>query len=157
MVDEPKTNKDIIQDLLLEFKDHRNAVMEMVTDIEKLKVNVDKIIPEKLDARYIRFFEEKIKIATEFFKTLLEMRKEIQKSLKEEIDLRRKMNFDETFDDIEELIDVRDLVGKVEQFKRDKDKLRDEVVKTAQSSTDIIGEEIRKMNAMAEDTVDVKE
>lgn len=150
-MEEPKTNDAIIQDLLLEFKTHRDSIMVMIEDIEKLKANVDKIIPEKLDARYVRFFEEKIKTATEFFKTLLEMRKEIQKSLKEEIDLRRKITFDETIDDIEDLIDVRNLVDKVETFKKDKEKLRDQIVQTAQSSTDTIGEEVRRMNTASEE------
>ena len=85
---EPSTlpdNDQIISDLLSEFKEHRDAVMAMILDIEKLKAKIDSLIPDQLDSRYVRFFEEKVKTATEFFKTLLEMRKEIQKSLKDEI------------------------------------------------------------------------
>ena len=82
-----KTNHEIINDLLLEFQEHRDSIREMINDLEEIKANVDRLIPKKLDARYARFFEEKVKSVTELFKTLLEMRKEIQKSLKEEIDL----------------------------------------------------------------------
>jgi hypothetical protein len=149
MVEEhQQTNEEIIYDLLMEFKDHRNAVMSMVSDIEKLKEKIDRIIPEKLDARYVRFFEEKVKTATEFFKTLLEMRKEIQKSLKDEIEIRRKINVQEGEMGVEDIINIRDLVDKVEGFKRDKDKIREKTVKIAQDATDKIGEEVQKMNAM---------
>lgn len=143
-----QTNEEIIYDLLMEFKDHRNAVMSMVNDIEKLKAKIDRIIPEKLDARYVRFFEEKVKTATEFFKTLLEMRKEIQKSLKDEIEIRRKINVQEGEMGVEDIINIRDLVEKVEGFKRDKDKIREKTVKIAQDATDKIGEEVQKMNAI---------
>jgi hypothetical protein len=149
MVEEhQQTNEEIIYDLLMEFKDHRNAVMSMVSDIEKLKEKIDRIIPEKLDARYVRFFEEKVKTATEFFKTLLEMRKEIQKSLKDEIEIRRKINVQEGEMGVEDIINIRDLVDRVEGFKRDKDKIREKTVKLAQDATDKIGEEVQKMNAM---------
>ena len=109
-------NDQIIVDLLGEFKDHRDAIMEMIRDIEKLKAKIDTIIPEKLDARYVRFFEEKVKTATEFFKALLEMRKEIQKSLKDEIELRRKIDVKDQSMDITDVIDIRKMADKVEQI-----------------------------------------
>lgn len=144
---ETKTNEEVIQNLLEEFKVHRDSIMTMIEDIEKLKAKIDKIIPDRLDARYVRFFEEKIKTATEFFKTLLEMRKEIQKSLKDEIDLRRKINIDDTIKDVDQLIDIRKLVGKVEDFKKQKEELRERTVEVARKATDEIGEEVRRMNA----------
>jgi len=142
-----KTNEEIIQELLEEFKGHRDSIMAMIDDIEKLKAKIDKIIPDRLDARYVRFFEEKIKTATEFFKTLLEMRKEIQKSLKDEIELRRKVSIDDSVKDVDELIDIRKLSNKVEEFRRQKDELRDKTVEVARKATDEIGEEVRRMNA----------
>jgi len=137
-----QSNTQIIQELLLEFKIHRNAVMQMIGDLEDLKKNVDKLFPERLDARYSRFFEEKIKSATELFKTLLEMRKEIQKSLKEEIDLRRKIDIDDTEADIEKLIDIRGLAEKVQGFKDKRQKMREETIEKAQRETDQIASEI---------------
>lgn len=141
-------NEQIINDLLNEFKGHRDAVMNMITDIEKLKAKIDTIIPEKLDARYVRFFEEKVKTATEFFKALLEMRKEIQKSLKDEIELRRKIDVKDRSMGIEDLIDIRKMADKVADFKRTKDKLTDKSVTEAQDATDKIADEVKKMNAM---------
>lgn len=145
---ETKTNDEIIQELLEEFKSHRNAIMDMINDIEKLKAKIDKIIPDRLDARYVRFFEEKIKTATEFFKTLLEMRKEIQKSLKDEIELRRKVTIDDTIGDIDSILDIRKMVSKVEDFQKQKENIRKKTVEAARKATDVIGDEVQKMNAL---------
>lgn len=137
-----QSNYQIIQELLLEFRTHRNAVMDMITDLEEMKVNVEKLFPAKLDARYARFFEEKLKTATELFKTLLDMRKEIQKSLKEEIDIRRKMNVSDTEEDIEKIIDIRGLANKVQSFQENRVKMRQETTEKAQKETDEIASEL---------------
>lgn len=139
---EAQTNQQIIQELLSEFKEHRKAVMVMIGDLEKMKVNVDRLFPAKLDARYARFFEEKLKAATELFKTLLEMRKEIQKSLKEEIDLRRKIDVSESDEDIEKVIDIRGLADKVQSFQDKRAKMREETLAKAQRETDEIAKDI---------------
>jgi Skp family chaperone for outer membrane proteins len=137
-----KKNYEIITELLLEFKEHRIAIMDMISDLEEIKKNVDRLIPAKLDARYARFFEEKVKSVTELFKTLLEMRKEIQKSLKEEIELRRKINIDEEEEDIEKLINIRSLADRVQSFQADRSKMREKTIKRAQKETDEIASEI---------------
>ena len=136
------TNQDIIFELLSEFKGHRNAVMNMITDLEIIKQDIDRLIPKKLDTRYARFFEEKIKTVTELFKTLLEMRKEIQKSLKEEIDLRRKINIGDSESDIEKIIDIRALADKVQGFEEKRKKMRLSTIDKAQKETDEIASEI---------------
>jgi len=142
------TVEEIIDELLREFKGHRAAIMQMIGDIEKLKGKIDTLLPDQLDARYVRYFEEKVKTATEFFKTLLEMRKEIQKSLKDEIELRRKINVDEKSLGIEDIIDIRKLASKVEEFKEKKDELTTKSVKEAQIATDEIAEHVRKVNVL---------
>lgn len=114
---EEENNNQIIARLLKEFQEHRDAVMAMVTDIAKLQESMEKLIPDTLDARYLRFFEEKVKTVTEFFKTLLEMRKEIQKSLKDEIELRRKFSLDEKGISVEDMIDIRGVAKTIEKFK----------------------------------------
>lgn len=139
---ETQSNQQIIQELLLEFKEHRNAIMVMIGDLEQMKVNVDRLFPAKLDARYARFFEEKLKAATELFKTLLEMRKEIQKSLKEEIDLRRKIDISESDEDIEKVIDIRGIADKVQGFQDKRVKMREATIEKAQKETDKIAGEI---------------
>ncbi len=86
--------------------------------------NVDGIFPDKLDARFKMYFDDKLKAATEFFKVLLDMRKEITKSLKDEIEIRRKIENKEMSIDVEDLLDVRKLSSKVEDFKIQKEKLQ---------------------------------
>lgn len=139
---EEKTNNEIIYELLLEFKEHRNSIKEMINDLEEIKVNVDRLIPKKLDARYVRFFEEKVKSVTELFRTLLEMRKEIQKSLKEEIDLRRKITVHEKDNSIEDTLDIRGIANKIEDFKSKRDTLRKKTIDKAQQETDEIASKI---------------
>ena len=137
-----QTNTQIINELLQEFKIHRVSIMSMIDDLEALKANVDRLFPEKLDARYMRFFEEKIKSATELFKTLLEMRKEIQKSLKEEIDLRRKVDLEGDDVDVEKSIDIRGLAEKVQNFQDKRNEMRQKTIARAQAETDQIASEI---------------
>lgn len=142
------TTEQIIDELLREFKGHRDAIMQMIGDIEKLKGKIDTLLPDQLDARYVRYFEEKVKTATEFFKTLLEMRKEIQKSLKDEIDIRRKINVHEKALEIEDIINIRNLASKVEEFRKKKDELTAKSVEEAQTATDEIVEHVRKVNVL---------
>jgi hypothetical protein len=113
----------IIDELLSQFQEHRDAIKVMIEDLERLKVRVDTLIPSSLDARYIRFFEEKIKAVTALFNALLDMRKEIASTLKTEIELRRKLGIEADFD-IEGLVDIRKLSRKVEEFEEQKEKLQ---------------------------------
>jgi hypothetical protein len=84
-----------IESLILEYKEQRDALKEMIVSLEAIRANIDKIFPDKLDARYMRFFEEKIKTTTELFKAILDMRKEISKSVKDEIEIRRKVDIED--------------------------------------------------------------
>ena len=140
------SEQEIIEELLQEFKKQRNAIMEMITDLETIKKNVDKLFPDSLDARYMRFFEEKVKSVTELFKTLLDMRKEISKNLKDEIDLRRKLEIKDTIEDLEKIIDIRGLANKVESFKKRRDKATEKSIKEAQEATDEISSKITALS-----------
>ncbi len=51
----------IIQNLLDDFQAQRLALLQMVTDVEALKINIDKLFPEKLDARYSRFLKIRLR------------------------------------------------------------------------------------------------
>jgi len=135
--------QSIMDELIAEFKIHRNAIMDMIKDLEEIKATINRLIPTTLDSRYVRFFEEKVKTITEVFRTLLDMRKEIQKSLKEEIDIRRKSGSavgDD--DDIEQYLNIRKLADKVEEFKNSKDKIKKDSIKLAQQETDKVASEI---------------
>lgn len=113
-----------INSLLGEYDDHRDAIKNMIVDLEKIRENIDKLIPDTLEARYIRFFEEKIKTITALFNSLLEMRKEIAKSVKDEIDIRRRIKDKNEMIDIEGLLDVRSMAKTIDEFKITTDKIK---------------------------------
>ena len=118
-----------VEHLLTEFDDHRVAIKEMIDELSVIKKNIDRLIPASLDARYIRFFEEKVKSITNLFNSLLDMRKEIVKSVREEIDLRRKLDVGDGNYDLENIIDIRKVAEKVEGFKEEQRKFKDKIEK----------------------------
>jgi len=134
-------NEKIVESLLLEFKVQRDEIIKMIVDLEGFKQKIDKLLPSNLDARYLRFFEEKVKSATELFKTILEMRKEIQKSLKDEIDLRRKIDIEDS-DSIERTIDVRKIAERVEEYRKKTENLKAQMLEKAKKETDEIASKI---------------
>jgi hypothetical protein len=115
-----------IEYLLKEYDEHRAAIKDMIVDLEKIRERIDTLIPESLDQRYIRFFEEKVKSMTGLFTTLLEMRKEISKSVKDEIEIRRKIKSDENLIDVEDMLDVRSMARKVDDFRSESIKLQEQ-------------------------------
>jgi len=134
-----------VEHLLEEFNDHRVAIKDMIDELSVIKKNIDRLIPTSLDARHIRFFEEKVKSITNLFNSLLDMRKEIVKSVKEEIDLRRKLDVGDSNYDLENIIDIRKVVEKVEEFKEEQRKFKNNIEKhNLEEYTDI---EIPGVNA----------
>ena len=116
-----------VEHLLTEFDDHRKAIKDMIEEMNGIKANIDRLIPTTLDARYVRFFEEKVKSITALFNSLLDMRKEIVKSVREEIELRRKLDVGDGNYDLENIIDIRKVAEKVETFKEDQKKFKDNI------------------------------
>lgn len=121
-------NEDIVENsiepLLKEFAQQREAIKLMINDLEKVKEHLDRLFPESLDKRYVMMFQEKMKAVSSLFSSLLDMRKEISKSIKDEIELRRKININKTdITNLEELIDVRKLEKKFNEIKRTKSKI----------------------------------
>lgn len=114
----------LLDKLLDEFEEQRIEIKAMISDLERLRGKIDLLLPEQLDARFMRFFEEKVKTLTSFFSILLDMRKEITKNLKEEIELRRKFKDEGELGGIEEYLDIRHFASKVEDFRRKKAKMQ---------------------------------
>lgn len=114
----------LILELLQEYKENRDALKELLKDIEAIKEQVSSIFPERIDKRYKYLFEEKIKTATSFFNSLLDIRKEISRSLKDEMDLRRKLA-GTGIGDLESLLNIAELADRVERAQRDKDSITD--------------------------------
>ena len=137
--DKEKEEKEELQDrvtyLLQEYDDHRDAIKAMIIDLEKIRERIDVLIPNTLDARYIRFFEEKVKSITGLFITLLEMRKEIAKSVKDEIDIRRKVRSDEKGIDLEDMLDVRSMANKIDDFKKKTKKVQKSRIEDIEKQT----------------------
>ena len=127
-----------VEALLDEFALHRDEIKKMIEEVDDLRKSIDQLIPKKLDVRYARFFEEKVKSMTGFFSTLLDMRKEIIKSLKDEIDLRRKLGAGDAMIDVESAIDIRSVANKVEQFQKKAQSLKEQRLKKAKDETDKI-------------------
>jgi len=113
----------IIDNLLKEYNDHRKAIKEMIVDLERIRANIDKLFPQNLDIRHVRFFEEKIKTLTSLFNSLLDMRKEIAKSVKDEIEIRRRVEKSGE-DDFEDFLDIRKIAKKVENFQKKKEEMK---------------------------------
>ncbi len=109
-----------IDNLINEYRQNRDELKKMILDLESLKLNIDKLFPQTLDYKYMRFFEEKIKTVTSLFNSLLDIRKEINRSIKEEIDLRRKIEKEDTDDfndDVSKVIDIRQMAKRIENLR----------------------------------------
>lgn len=131
---EEETNKteEIVEGLLLEFKEQRDSLKLMILDLEKVKEKIDNLFPEgTLDKRYSRFFEEKVKSATGIFSALLDIRKEISRGLKDEIELRRKLVKEEKDfgAGLENLLDIGNLASKFEKLQKVNNKAKEKVDK----------------------------
>lgn len=122
----PEKNIEFITNLVKEFAEQRKSICDMIAEVDKIKEHIDKLFPESVDKRYIRLFEERVKAMTGIFNTLLDMRKEITRSLKEEIEMRRRIEKDEMGDDanIESMIDIGKLVKAVEKQQKNVEKLK---------------------------------
>jgi hypothetical protein len=122
--------EDKINDLLEEFKIQRDAIKDMIIDIEKMKTQVSLLFPETIDVRTRKFLEDKIKAMVGFYNVLLDMRKEVSKSVKDELELRRRMTDDEFDpDDIDNLLDISEISRKIESFQLKKDKIKHDRLK----------------------------
>lgn len=121
-------NVEIIRRLLSEFQEQRDSIKAMITDLDRIRQKIDKIFPETIDKRFVRIFEEKVKAVTGLFNSLLDMRKEITKSVKDEIELRRRLVKDEVGESasLEDLFDIRKIAKKVETFQKTSKNLEQE-------------------------------
>lgn len=114
-----QTNK--IEKLLDDFEEQREALKKYIQEIEQLKGNIGQVFSKnQRDYRNYMLFEQKLRTATEFYKTMLEMRKEITKTLKDESELRNKLL--SGGEDLEDQIDVAYLADKLQSFQKKSEK-----------------------------------
>jgi hypothetical protein len=144
---------DIIKNLLEEFKEQRDAIKAMVFEVEKLHTQVALLFPETIDARTRKFLEEKVKAMVGFYNVLLDMRKEISKSVKEELDFRRRLETEEMDeDDISDMLDISDLAKKIENFKEKTQKIQQKRIDSSKGIGELEekGIEVPGINALKE-------
>jgi len=108
-----------LDSLINEFKENRESLKSMIIELDKLKEKIYIIFPDKVDNKYIRFFEEKVKAVTALFGEILNIRKEINKSLKDEIEFKRRLDEGEE-NDVSNNIDIRSLAAKIELLNKNK-------------------------------------
>lgn len=119
-----------VEELLTQFGIQRNAIQDMIDEVEALRTQVSQLFPETIDARTRKFLEEKVKTMVGFYNVLLDMRKEISKSIKEEMDMRRRLTDEELdLDDVDSLLDIGSLAKKVEKFQDQKIKIQNKRIK----------------------------
>ncbi len=117
-------NSKRIETLLEEYEVQRNELKSMVKDLEELHASIDRLFPQKLDSRYNHLFQEKVKATTEFFKAILDMRKEILKTVKDEVEMRRKLDLGEEDTDVANSVDIAGIAKKVKKFQDKSDALQ---------------------------------
>lgn len=116
-----ETNEKIEQ-LLIQFANCRQEITEMIKEIEEISKIVKSLFPDKFDTRYRMIFQERVRATTELFKTLLDMRKEIIKSIKDEIEIRRRLNKGDKIEDLEGLLNMSSIMEKIENLENKKNK-----------------------------------
>jgi hypothetical protein len=116
-----ETNQVKYELLIDEFVQQRDAIKLMIEDLEKVKIKIDTLLPDSIDKRFVRLFEEKVKAMTELFRVILDMRKEIIKNAKDEIELRKKFLVSDDDDDFDiNIFNIKKIAERVEKLSRDK-------------------------------------
>lgn len=122
-------NLEKIDRLLNEFEEQRIELKKMIEEVQTIKQKLDKLIPEPNNndsdfrnhmkgSRYVSLFEERVKSITEFFRIILDMRREISKTIKDEVELRRKAEMGLGSGDLSELLDISKLADDVEKLSK---------------------------------------
>jgi len=115
-----------IEKLLDDFEEQRESLKQYVREIEELKSSIDQIFNKgQKDYRNYMVFEQKLRAATEFYKTILDMRREIVRTLKDESELRNKLLTGSG--NLEDNLDITELVDRVEEKRREKEKMKEKL------------------------------
>jgi len=109
-----------IQTLLDKYENSRDELTGYLKDIDSLRVKVEGIFPQTIDYRSKFVLEEKIKTMSAFFSTLLNIRQEYNRTLKDEIMLRQKITDDDGVSDEVDIRKVADEVDKIQKTKEQK-------------------------------------
>jgi len=126
-IEEDSNQDDIFDSLVKEFSSSRKEIYKMIEELDGIMKNVKQLFPDKFDARYRMVFQERVKAVTELFKACLDMRKEITKNIKEEVELRRKVGKSDSIENIEEILNIASMAEKIEDFQNKVTKTKSKV------------------------------
>lgn len=105
------------QELVDKLSTSRDKLEVYVGELEELKEKISTIFPTELNYRNKFALEEKVKTMSEFYNSLLRLRQEVNKTIKDEIEIRRKTSSGdkETFD----MNDIRKLAQEMEKITKE--------------------------------------
>lgn len=135
-----------MDELLKKLESSRDTLEVYVSDLETLKGKVHSIFPTDLtNYRNKWVLDEKIKASTQFFDSLLRLRQEINRTIKDEVEIRRKL-VNREGDGLEEE-DVRALADAInESLKKTKHNEKDNGSKTTEQKVKEDNEESLQLN-----------
>jgi hypothetical protein len=107
---------DSYQKLLDEFTQSREDLKKMLSDIESCKNDVLKDVSTSNDYRNKYAREERLKTLSTFFQNELSVRQEYNRSLLAEIDVRRKLDKNDS-DEME--IDIREIAKQLSKIQKE--------------------------------------
>lgn len=87
--------KEITEELLGKLSVNREDLYGMLKTLTKLRGDIDKILPEKMDYKAKFVLEERMKTISSLFNTELSIRKQLDDSIKNEINIRSKQDEDD--------------------------------------------------------------
>ena len=101
-----------IEELLNQFSSSREELVKYMADVDDIRSKVTEMFPANTtDYRNKFALEEKLKAMSSFYATLLSIRQEFNKTIKDEIELRRKIG---SGDSAESGFDIRKIAEEVE-------------------------------------------
>jgi hypothetical protein len=77
--------------LLKELQENRLSLHGMLSELSKFRVHIDKLLPEKVDYRNRYVLAERMKTVVQIIQSELAVRKQIDDSIKSEVDLKKKV------------------------------------------------------------------
>ena len=79
-----------IEKLVTDLSENRNAMYGMLEDVIEFRKNIHNMIPKKVDFANRFVMDEKMKIISNILGTELDIRKQIDVSIREEVNIRSK-------------------------------------------------------------------
>jgi hypothetical protein len=113
---------DVTLDSLIRlYEDNRDQIKQLVDRLEKLTNDVDNLLPKEYNGRTRFIFEDRIKLITQLFDTILRYRSELAKLLEKEIMIRKdifSMSDEDIVNDISALPTekVNEILNKIERL-----------------------------------------